>query len=177
LQLIQVLSGRRDDATGMRQWLVGCVVGFAALGCAHAKAVMRPSETDAVVHLRVLVSSEAAYSANNGWYFDTPECLLNAPRCLPTYPASGPPFLTQEFAQPPAGYRARFHPGAVPASSSLGPTMSKSSVASYAYTLEPTVRGARWLCADNRPALCVSDRAFASRLPGRCPNSCQSLLP
>jgi hypothetical protein len=129
------------------------------------------------VHLRILVSSEAAYSANNGWYFDGPECLLDAPKCLPTYPVSGPPFLTPEFAQPPKGYRARFHPGAAAPEGALGPTMSKSSVTSYAYTLEPSVPGVRWFCADNRPTLCVSERALASQLPGRCPTTCKSILP
>lgn len=153
------------------------VMGFMMLACAHAKGVMHPSEADAVVHLRILVSSEAAYSANNGWYFDRPECLLDAPRCLPTYPASGPPFLTPEFVQPPGGYRAKFHPGAAAPPAAIGPTMSKSSVISYAYTLEPAAANARWFCADNRPTLCVSEQALRSDLPGRCPSSCRSLLP
>jgi hypothetical protein len=147
------------------------------IACAHTSTAIRPSETEAVVHLRIIVSSEAAYSANNGWYFDDLQCLLDAPKCLPTYPASGPPFLTAEFAQPPRGYRAQFHPGPAPPTASLGPAMSKSSVVSYAYTLAPAAPGARWFCADNRPTLCVSQAALASALPGRCPKKCRSILP
>jgi len=146
------------------------------LGCAHSRGVMRQSETEAVVHLRTFVSLEAAYSASNGGYFDTPACLLDAQKCVPGYPASGPPFLTPELAQPPVGYRALFHPGPA-APNVFEPAISKTSVTSYAYTLEPSTPGARWLCADDRPTICVSGRTVSSPLPGRCPSSCGSLLP
>jgi hypothetical protein len=147
-----------------------------SVACAHAAFVMRPAETEALVHLRVIVSSEAAYSANNGWYFDSLACLLEATKCLPTYPASGPPFLTPEFGAPPAGYRAAFHPGPQVPAAVLGPTMSRSSLERYAYTLEPTVPGARWFCADNRPTLCYAERALPLAEAGRCPKACKDIL-
>lgn len=179
LQLIRgVIRAEGEEAlTRIARLRAAFGVTWVLIGCAHASTAIRPSETEAVVHLRIVVSSEAAYSANNGWYFDSLECLLDAPKCLLTYPVSGPPFLTAEFAQPPPGYRARFHPGPAPPTGTLGPAMSKSSVTSYAYTLAPSVPGARWFCADNRPTLCVSEQALASPLPGRCPKNCQSILP
>jgi hypothetical protein len=161
----------------MPRRLIIALATAAFMACAHSDFMTRPAETEAVVHLRVIVSSEAAYSANNGWYFDSPACLLDATKCLPTYPVSGPPFLTPEFPGPPPGYRAAFHPGPRAPATALGPTMSRSSLESYAYVLEPTRPGARWFCADNRPTLCYAERPLPMTESGRCPKACKNILP
>lgn len=155
--------------------MAACAVAV-SVGCAQSAFVMRPGEAEVIVQLRVLISTEAAYSFNNGGRFDTVECLLDASRCLPSLSASAPRFLTDEFAFQVQGFRGVFHPGHETPKAALGPTMSKSSLEFYAYTMEPTVVGGRWFCGDNRPTLCYADRPLPVPA-GQCPKRCKSILP
>jgi hypothetical protein len=145
--------------------------------CAHSAFVMRPVEAPAIVHVRAFISFEAAYSSVNGGHFDSPTCLLDPAKCIPDYLASEPRFLTEQFVAPPAGYRAVFHPGPPVPEIAASPTISKSSLESYAVTLEPAEPGGRWFCGDNRPTICYAEAPMRMVQPGRCPPSCRSIVP
>jgi hypothetical protein len=133
------------------------------------------------------VSAEAAYESVNFGFDDTPECLQNPARCLPDYPAVGPPFLPTKAWTGTVGYfRRRFVPGAAVPSADRPLGASASSVRSYAYVAVPaepdgriglvwraagrSLAGVRSFCADSTGRICASDAGTEPRIvDGLCP--------
>ena len=152
---------------------LGLVAVVAVFGCAHSRFALRPTETEAVVHLRAFLSYEAAYSFHNKGFFDSPACLPNPAQCLPDYPPDGPSLLSAEMAAPVPGYRKVFHPGPHPTELTGG--VSRSSIQSYSFTLEPVEAGRRWFCGDSTGRLCYSPTALVGAEGGQCPSSCRDL--
>ena len=143
-------------------------------GCAHGAFLMRDAETPAIVHLRVFITYEAAYSSQNGGFFDNPGCLQEPAKCVPDFPSDVPWPFSKDVALPPPGYQVTFFPGPT-APKVQGGRTSESSILSFSILLEPTQSGRRWLCGDSRGTLCYSETAIKGAEVGTCPSSCRTI--
>jgi hypothetical protein len=100
--------------------------------------------------LRTLLSEENRYAGLNGGFFDTPECLVAVPRCLPegvsvsTDLREWPPTADERF------FTYVFHAGRPPtAKEAAGKKLSSSSMAQYAVTVTPKSPDLPSYCADS----------------------------
>jgi type II secretory pathway pseudopilin PulG len=119
-------------------FMIGIIAAIAIPSLLRAR--VSANEAAAIGDIRAVISAEAAYSAVNGGYYDTLECLAAPVRCIPGY--SGPALVDAELAAPSVrhGYSRVFHPGPAPASA-LPPTVSRSSLTSFALVAVPVQRG------------------------------------
>jgi hypothetical protein len=132
------------------------------------KATLDPAMED----VRRFVKAEAMYHAANGSHFDTPECLARPQDCIPGY--AGAPFLDAATASlgQRGGFAWSFHPGPPPAGLEGMPSLSRSSIGTYAVLGVPTsnASAAHSVCGDFR-GVCTFQ---GSDLHGKaiCPGDC-----
>jgi hypothetical protein len=84
------------------------------------------------------VRAEAMYHASNGSHFDTPKCLVRPQDCIPGY--TGPPFLDARIASlgQHGGFAWSFHAGPPPVGLAGMPSLSRSSIDTFALLGVPT---------------------------------------
>ncbi len=156
--------------------VIGIVAAIAVPGLLRARQV--GNESGAIGRLQTVVSAEVAYSAGNGGYYDTLDCLVAPTRCVSNAEAA---FLPREVVANGA-YAGHLYPGeAAPRPEGGSPAISASSMRSFAYVLVPATVGAgtRAFCADEtgviRVRTILPPEAVGERLPdamfagGHCP--------
>jgi hypothetical protein len=185
--LALVLAGRHPDAYGGKGLAIAGILTSAAsflmipvLGIAAGVAIpgllrARTAAVEAVVlgDLRAIMSGESAYSAMNGGYFDTMECLVEPEACMRDAGASATSFAPASILQQRTGYLRTFHAGpAVPRGDIKASGLSPSSLVSYAIVAVPTdpASGGRSFCADSTGRLCeTADGSSPAAVKGACP--------
>jgi type IV pilus assembly protein PilA len=176
-------GGKGIAIAGIALSLLSVVLMPVVLGIAAAIAIpgllrarVSANEATAIGDLRAVTSAEEAYRAANGGYYDTLECLTRPAFCIPGY--SGAAQLdAAHAASTKAGYRRTFYPGPPPAT--LSPTVSRSSVTSFAYVAvpaQPNATGVRSFCGDSSGRLCyIADGSPPGVVDGACPADCATL--
>jgi len=151
-------------------FLLGIVAAVAIPSLLRAR--ISANEAAALSDIRAVITAEASYQQSNGGFYDTLECLVEPPGCVPRY--SGPPYLLDKDLAKASktGYTRVFSPGP-PASVAPGTMVSKSSMGSFAYFAIPAApnrTGVRSFCGDDSGVIRASLQAFSPEvLTGSCP--------
>jgi type IV pilus assembly protein PilA len=141
------------------------------------RARIAANESAAIGDVRTVIVAESSYQAINGGYYDRLACLAEPGHCIPGY--AGSSLLPAELgaAETKNGYRRRFHGGA--AASPLPPTVSPTSMMSFAYVAVPATKGTtgvRAFCGDATGRVCAGkDGEMPEALDGACPADCVDL--
>lgn len=142
------------------------------------RARVAANESAAIGDIRAVISAQVQYQTINGGYFGPIECLAAPGRCLPSY--SGETLLPAELAAAVSkqGYKRTFHAGPA-AGGTLPPSVSRSSLMSFAYVAVPLTAsqtGVRSFCGDATGRICYKkDGSEIEVVQGVCPDDCESL--
>lgn len=135
-------------------------------------------ESAAIGNLRTMASAEFAYSANNGGFYGSPECLAKPVRCLAGYAEDGPVFLDPEFFGERGGYVYTFHAGPPPQAEIIEKAgAAAGSLTVWAFVAVPSAPGrsaVRSFCLESTGLLFQrADERMPVPQLGRCPEGLQ----
>jgi type II secretory pathway pseudopilin PulG len=157
-------------------FILGIVAAIAIPSFLRAR--VSANEAAAIADIRAVISAQADYQTRNSGFYDRLDCLAAPTSCLPSY--TGPAPLSAELAQAQVknGYRRTFHPKPMEANL-LPPSVSRSSLSSYAYVAVPETRhqtGVRSFCGDSTGRICYEpDGSDIEVEDGLCPSDCADL--
>lgn len=145
-----------------RSRLTGCLGLILALGVVLSlpdliRTRISSNEYIVIADIRELLAAQKAYSKANGGYFEGRlSCLRRPSECIPAFPADQPAFLGDQ-ADHRCGYLRTLSGG--PSPSPMLPTISRTSVAAFAYSAVPEApmkSGVRGWCADSTGLVCFT---------------------
>lgn len=157
-------------------FVLGIVAAIAIPSLLRAR--VSANEAAAIADVRAVIVAEAGYRSLNGGYYDTLECVAQPALCIPGH--SGPALLEGPGATTglKRGYERSFHAGPAP-SDALPPTVSRSSLTSFAYVAipsQPGHTGVRSFCGDASGRVCYKvDGSAPDVVAGFCPEDCVTL--
>jgi hypothetical protein len=161
-------------------FIVMAALGASALFAATSAATKpraKRTEPSVVADLRAFAAAQAAYAKVNGGFFDEPPCLVTPSKCLKSYPAKKPGFLSRELGRMDMrdGYNRSFHVGhRAPDAVLKGGNVSPSSLEEFVYVAVPKVKGQPAYCVDHK-RMCVQKDGIMPRPEMSCPRTCETI--
>jgi len=124
--------------------------------------------------VRMLISAQAGYEGQFGYFESRLECLVKPADCQPDYRADWPTFLEEKFLRSERnGYRFEFFAGPPvrpdPEPRLVSRSFPPSAITSFAYVANP-IRQKPARCASKLPAFCGDSRVVCVKRDGSSPS-------